>query len=62
MSRDKLFEHYKKFVSENIHLQDKAFIVLTAALWLIENGEKPENAFEKLDFGLRVLYITQEQS
>lgn len=62
MSRDRLFEHYQKFVTDNIHLRNKAFIVLSAALKLLDTGESPDSIFDKMDFGLRVLILTQEQT
>lgn len=62
MSRDRLFEHYQQFVYDNINLRNKAFLVLTAALKLLDEGENADLVFEKMDFGLRVLIITQEQT
>ena len=61
MSRDKLFARYKDFVQDNIHLRNKAFIVLNAALLLIDNAENPDNVFDKMDFALRMINLTQEQ-
>jgi len=63
MSRDRLFEHYQQFVNDNIHLRNKAFIVLSAALKLYDaNGAtEPDKIFSQLDFGLKVLILTQEQ-
>ena len=55
MSRDKIFEHYRKFCDDHMHLRDDAFFVLNAALKMLDDGEEPDKVFDKFDFGLRIV-------
>lgn len=56
MSRDKVFEHYRKFCDDHMHLRDDAFFVLNAALKMLDDEEDSDKVFDKFDFGLRVVF------
>jgi len=61
MSRDRLFELYRKFTDDHMYLKEKAFTALSAALNLYEKeGQDIQVVHDKLDFGLRLIYTLWE--